>query len=44
MQHAEMAHGFFSPEYYVLDNFSPRAIEFRGEFYPAVEHAYQPAT
>jgi ribA/ribD-fused uncharacterized protein len=34
---------FYTPEYYVFNNFSPHAIEFRGELYPTAEHAYQAA-
>lgn len=34
---------FYTPEFYVLNNFSAHAIEFRGELYPTAEHAYQAA-
>ena len=34
---------FYTPEYYVFNNFSAHAIEFRGELYPTSEHAYQTA-
>lgn len=33
--------GFYPREFYVLDNFSPFAIRYDGEFYPTAEHAYQ---
>src|SRR3981189_2787844 len=32
---------FYSPEFYVFNNFSAHAIEFRGKLYPTCEHAYQ---
>jgi N-glycosidase YbiA len=32
---------FYTPQFYVLNNFSAHAIEFRGELYPTAEHAYQ---
>jgi ribA/ribD-fused uncharacterized protein len=32
---------FYTPEFYVLNNFSAHAIEFRGQLYPTCEHAYQ---
>jgi ribA/ribD-fused uncharacterized protein len=34
---------FYTPKYYVLNNFSAHAIEFRGRLYPTSEHAYQAA-
>lgn len=34
---------FYTPEFYVFNNFSPHAIEFRGKLYPTSEHAYQAA-
>src|SRR6266700_3381484 len=34
---------FYTPRFYVFNNFSAHAIEFRGEFYPTSEHAYQAA-
>ncbi|WP_081687378.1 NADAR family protein [Glycomyces tenuis] len=34
---------FYTPEYYVFNNFSAHAIEFRGKLYPTSEHAYQAA-
>lgn len=34
---------FYTPEYYVFNNFSAHAIEFRGKLYPTCEHAYQAA-
>jgi ribA/ribD-fused uncharacterized protein len=34
---------FYTPEFYVLNNFSAHAIEFRGKLYPTSEHAYQAA-
>lgn len=34
---------FYTPEFYVLNNFSAHAIEFRGLLYPTSEHAYQAA-
>jgi len=34
---------FYTPEFYVFNNFSAHAIEFRGKFYPTCEHAYQAA-
>jgi ribA/ribD-fused uncharacterized protein len=38
-----MAIRFYTPEFYVFNNFSAHAIEFRGKFYPTCEHAYQAA-
>jgi len=38
-----MAIRFYTPKYYVFNNFSAHAIEFRGELYPTSEHAYQAA-
>jgi ribA/ribD-fused uncharacterized protein len=32
---------FYTPTFYVLNNFSPHAVEFRGKLYPTAEHAYQ---
>jgi ribA/ribD-fused uncharacterized protein len=34
---------FYTPEFYVFNNFSAHAIEFRGRVYPTCEHAYQAA-
>src|SRR6266540_3663570 len=34
---------FYTPEFYVFNNFSAHAIEFRGKLYPTSEHAYQAA-
>ncbi|MGH3449999.1 MAG: NADAR family protein [Haloechinothrix sp.] len=34
---------FYTPEFYVFNNFSAHAIEFRGKLYPTSEHAYQTA-
>jgi ribA/ribD-fused uncharacterized protein len=34
---------FYTPEYYVFNNFSAHAVEFRGKLYPTAEHAYQAA-
>jgi ribA/ribD-fused uncharacterized protein len=34
---------FYTPEFYVFNNFSAHAIEFRGQLYPTCEHAYQAA-
>jgi ribA/ribD-fused uncharacterized protein len=34
---------FYTPRFYVFNNFSAHAIEFRGELYPTAEHAYQAA-
>src|SRR5882672_8379333 len=34
---------FYTPKYYVFNNFSAHAIEFGGEVYPTSEHAYQAA-
>ena len=36
-----MAVNFFTPKFYVLDNFSANAIDFEGKLYPTSEHAYQ---
>ncbi|MGH3584926.1 MAG: NADAR family protein [Pseudonocardia sp.] len=38
-----MAITFYTPDFYVFNNFSAHAIEFRGELYPTAEHAYQAA-
>lgn len=32
---------FYTPKFYVLNNFSAHAIEFKGRLYPTAEHAYQ---
>jgi ribA/ribD-fused uncharacterized protein len=34
---------FYTPDFYVFNNFSPHAIEYRGLLYPTAEHAYQAA-
>jgi N-glycosidase YbiA len=34
---------FYTPPFYVFNNFSAHAIEFRGRLYPTSEHAYQAA-
>lgn len=34
---------FYTPDFYVFNNFSAHAVEFRGELYPTAEHAYQAA-
>jgi len=34
---------FYTPEFYVFNNFSAHAIEFDGRLYPTSEHAYQAA-
>jgi N-glycosidase YbiA len=34
---------FYTPEFYVFNNFSAHAIEFGGKLYPTCEHAYQAA-
>ena len=34
---------FYTPEFYVFNNFSAHAIEFEGKLYPTSEHAYQAA-
>ena len=34
---------FYTPEFYVFNNFSAHAIEFEGKLYPTCEHAYQSA-
>ncbi|GAB4001692.1 NADAR family protein [Glycomyces albus] len=34
---------FYTPKYYVFNNFSAHVIEFRGKLYPTSEHAYQAA-
>jgi ribA/ribD-fused uncharacterized protein len=36
-----MAINFYTPKFYVFNNFSAHSIEFRGKFYPTAEHAYQ---
>jgi ribA/ribD-fused uncharacterized protein len=38
-----MAVRFYTPRFYVFNNFSAHAIEFRGKLYPTCEHAYQAA-
>jgi ribA/ribD-fused uncharacterized protein len=32
---------FYTPTFYVFNNFSAHAVEFRGRLYPTAEHAYQ---
>jgi ribA/ribD-fused uncharacterized protein len=32
---------FYTPQFYVFNNFSAHAIDFRGKLYPTCEHAYQ---
>jgi len=34
---------FYTPRFYVFNNFSAHAIEFEGKLYPTAEHAYQAA-
>jgi N-glycosidase YbiA len=34
---------FYTPRFYVFNNFSAHAIEFSGKLYPTCEHAYQAA-
>ena len=34
---------FYTPRFYVFNNFSAHAIEFAGKLYPTAEHAYQAA-
>lgn len=34
---------FYTPAFYVLNNFSAHAIEYGGVLYPTAEHAYQAA-
>jgi ribA/ribD-fused uncharacterized protein len=34
---------FYTPKYYVFNNFSAHAIEYEGKLYPTSEHAYQAA-
>jgi N-glycosidase YbiA len=34
---------FYTPEFYVFNNFSAHAIEFGNKLYPTAEHAYQAA-
>lgn len=36
-----MSVNFYTPTFYVFNNFSAHAIEFRGRWYPTAEHAYQ---
>ncbi len=38
-----MTINFYTPRFYVLNNFSAHAIEFNGKLYPTAEHAYQAA-
>jgi N-glycosidase YbiA len=38
-----MSINFYTPKFYVFNNFSAHAIEFRGKLYPTSEHAYQAA-
>lgn len=34
---------FYTPKFYIFNNFSAHAVEFRGQLYPTAEHAYQAA-
>jgi hypothetical protein len=34
---------FYTPKFYIFNNFSAHAIEFGGKLYPTCEHAYQAA-
>jgi ribA/ribD-fused uncharacterized protein len=34
---------FYTPRFYVFNNFSAHAIEYKGKLYPTSEHAYQAA-
>jgi N-glycosidase YbiA len=38
-----MTINFYTPKFYVFNNFSAHAIDFRGKLYPTAEHAYQAA-
>ncbi|MCD0446285.1 NADAR family protein [Glycomyces sp. A-F 0318] len=38
-----MVINFYTPKYYVFNNFSAHSIEYRGKRYPTSEHAYQAA-
>lgn len=38
-----MTINFYTPNFFVFNNFSAHAIEYQGEFYPTSEHAYQAA-
>lgn len=38
-----MTINFYTPKYYVFNNFSAHSIEYRGKLYPTSEHAYQAA-
>ena len=38
-----MTINFYTPQYFVFNNFSAHAIEHEGELYPTSEHAYQAA-
>jgi ribA/ribD-fused uncharacterized protein len=38
-----MTINFYTPKFYVFNNFSAHAIEFRGKLCPTAEHAYQAA-
>lgn len=38
-----MAINFYTPQFYVFDNFSANAVTYDGELYPTSEHAYQAA-
>lgn len=38
-----MAINFYTPDFYVFNNFSAHAVEYRGALYPTAEHAYQAA-
>src|SRR4051794_39106705 len=32
---------FYTPKFYIFNNFSAHAIEYNGKLYPTSEHAYQ---
>jgi ribA/ribD-fused uncharacterized protein len=36
-----MAINFYTPKFYVFNNFSAHAVKFEGKLYPTSEHAYQ---
>lgn len=36
-----MAINFYTPQFYVFDNFSANAVMYGGKLYPTSEHAYQ---
>jgi N-glycosidase YbiA len=38
-----MTINFYTPDFFVFNNFSAHAIEYEGELYPTSEHAYQAA-